>query len=165
MMTEAIQREAERVTSTEVRIMAQELETTLGGVYSLLAQEMQLPLLKAIEARLDEKGELPVELKKLSASSVKPVIVAGMDALGRNADLSKIIQLQQILTPQEMQFINHEEMLKRKIMFAGITNDGLVRDADEVRAEQQQQQQQQQLAELASRAAPETIKQIGNRME
>ena len=37
-------RDAERVTAEEIRMQAQELETSLGGVYSRLAIGFQLPL-------------------------------------------------------------------------------------------------------------------------
>ena len=40
----AIQRDAERVTAQEIRYMAEQLETAMGGIYSLLSQEFQLPL-------------------------------------------------------------------------------------------------------------------------
>ena len=44
LLNSSVQRDAERVTAEEVRFMAQELESTLGGVYSVLSQEFQLPL-------------------------------------------------------------------------------------------------------------------------
>ena len=36
------ERQAERVTAQEIRYMAEQLETAMGGVYSLLSQEFQL---------------------------------------------------------------------------------------------------------------------------
>ena len=44
LLNTAIQRDAERVTAQEIRYMAQQLETAMGGIYSLLSQEFQLPL-------------------------------------------------------------------------------------------------------------------------
>ena len=38
LLNAAVQRDAERVTAQEIRYMANELETALGGVYSLLSQ-------------------------------------------------------------------------------------------------------------------------------
>ena len=48
LMNTAIQRQAERVTAEEIRYMAQELEDVLGGVYSILSQEFQLPLVNRV---------------------------------------------------------------------------------------------------------------------
>ena len=50
----AIQRDAERVTAQEIRYMAEQLETAMGGVYSLLSQEFQLPLVKILMKRMQE---------------------------------------------------------------------------------------------------------------
>ena len=46
LLNTAIQRQAERVTAQEIRYMANELETAMGGIYSLLSQELQLPLVQ-----------------------------------------------------------------------------------------------------------------------
>ncbi|MCZ0814423.1 portal protein, partial [Klebsiella pneumoniae] len=41
MLNSAVQRTGERVTAEEIRYVASELEDTLGGVYSILSQELQ----------------------------------------------------------------------------------------------------------------------------
>lgn len=48
LLNSAVQRQGERVTAEEIRYVAGELEDTLGGVYSILAQELQLPLAKRL---------------------------------------------------------------------------------------------------------------------
>ncbi len=48
LLNSSLQRSEKRVTATEIEYMAQELETSLGGVYSVLAQELQLPLIKRL---------------------------------------------------------------------------------------------------------------------
>jgi len=48
LLNSAVQRNAERVTAEEIRFMAQELEAALGGVYSTLSQEFQLPLVEIL---------------------------------------------------------------------------------------------------------------------
>ena len=47
-------RSAERVTAEEVRYMAQELETALGGVYSILSQEFQYPFVNLLLGRMEQ---------------------------------------------------------------------------------------------------------------
>ena len=68
----------DRVTAEEIRMVAQELETGLGGVYSILSVEMQLPLVNRKMALMERQGRLPRLPKKL----VKPRITTGLDALG-----------------------------------------------------------------------------------
>jgi hypothetical protein len=79
LLNSAVQRNAERVTAEEVRYMAQELETALGGVYSILSQEFQVPLVKLLLAKLEANGKMP----KMPKDSIKPQIVTGLEALGR----------------------------------------------------------------------------------
>ena len=77
LMRVAIQRDAERVTAEEIRMMAAALEATHGGIYSLLATEWQLPL-----AQLSLKQ---VGFKQVSG--VEPRIISGMDSLSRAGDM------------------------------------------------------------------------------
>lgn len=154
-------RQAERVTAEEVRQVAQELEAVLGGVYSILANEFQLPLLKLLMERMTKAGDLPAEFASLPRDLITPMITAGLDALGRNSDFNKLIQLQQVMTPQEAQYLNAEELLKRKLAYLGIPNEGLTKSQQQQQAEQQaaqQQQQQEQIMRLAEKAAPAATK-------
>lgn len=48
LLNSAVQRNGERVTAEEIRYVAGELEDTLGGVYSLLSQELQLSLIRRV---------------------------------------------------------------------------------------------------------------------
>ena len=48
LMNSSVQRNAERVTAEEIRYMAGELEDALGGIYSILSQEFQLPLVNRL---------------------------------------------------------------------------------------------------------------------
>jgi hypothetical protein len=59
LMNSAIQRNGERVTAEEIRYMAGELEDALGGVYSVLAQELQLPLVTRLIDRMQKAKKLP----------------------------------------------------------------------------------------------------------
>jgi signal transduction histidine kinase len=56
MLNSAFQRQAERVTAEEIRRMAEELEDTLGGTFSVLSQELQLPIARRIEKALERRG-------------------------------------------------------------------------------------------------------------
>ena len=58
-MARSVQRDAERVTAAEVNLMAQELENSLGGIYSILTQEFQLPYLRRRMHLLVRQGKVP----------------------------------------------------------------------------------------------------------
>jgi hypothetical protein len=91
LLTSSITRNAERVTAEEIRLMARELEDALGGVYSILAQEFQLPYVRRLMHQLTMQGKLP----QLPPDTVKPSIVTGLDALGRGHDLQNILTFAQ----------------------------------------------------------------------
>ena len=46
-------------TAEEIRSMVKELEDSLGGVYSVLSQELQLPIANRIMHLLSKRGTLP----------------------------------------------------------------------------------------------------------
>lgn len=157
----AIQRQAERVTAEEIRVMAGELEDALGGIYSVLSQEFQLPYAKRRMAILERAGKLP----DLPEDLVKPTIVTGLDALGRGHDRSKLEQfigtLSQALGPQALQFINPQEAVKRLALSIGIDPEGLLKTQEQI----QQEQQQAMMAQMADRVAPDVVKAGANMLQ
>jgi hypothetical protein len=165
LLNSSVQRNAERVTAEEVRFMAQELETAIGGVYSILSVEFQMPLVKLILARLESKGKMP----KMPKDTVKPTIVTGMEALGRGQDLNRLAQFLQYLQPLGPQVIaqemNVDDYIDRLGASLGIDTGGLIKSAEQKALEQQQmmeaqqaQQQQQLMGEVVSKATPEVTK-------
>jgi hypothetical protein len=56
LLNSAIQRQAERVTAEEIRYMANEIENALGGVYSVLSDEFQRPLVEIVKAHMEQAG-------------------------------------------------------------------------------------------------------------
>lgn len=89
MEPSSIQRDAERQTATEWRYMTQALDNNFGGIYSLLASEFQMPLIKALTEKLDVSGDSKEVLPK-GVDKFTPKIVTGFDALGRGQDLEKL---------------------------------------------------------------------------
>jgi len=135
MLNSAIQRNGERVTAEEIRRIAQEIDTGLGGVHALLAQELQLPLVSLILAAKTKRKELPALPKGL----VKPVIVTGIEALGRGTDLDNLMTAVQALqvVPQSLDRIKGDEFGKRVFAATQVPHDGLFKSDEEVAAEQQ----------------------------
>ena len=86
LLTTGTVRNAERVTAEEIRMQAQELEDVLGGVYTVLAAELQQKVVRRLIERLKAKGKFPA----LPSGTVNPIIVTGFAALGRGHELNKL---------------------------------------------------------------------------
>ena len=167
LMSSAVQRQAERVTAEEVRFMATELETALGGVYSILAQDLQLPLANRLIDRMTKQKRLP----KLPKGIVRPTITTGLEALGRGNDLTKYTMLFQSIAQLgpmaqvAMERVNVGDLWTRVGTSLGIDMDGLIKTDDQVATEKAEQQKQQQqalametMSKMASGAAPNAVK-------
>jgi len=76
-----IVRDAERVTAEEIRMVATELETALGGAYSRIAVDFQMPLAMWLLSEVD----IPI-----GKETFEPTIVTGLDALSRGGDLDEL---------------------------------------------------------------------------
>ena len=160
LLNSAIQRNAERVTAQEIRYMAEQLEMAMGGIYSLLSQEFQLPLVQVLMKRMSDSKEIPT----LPKNSVKPTIVTGVEALGRGNDLQKLREfvaeignLAQI-SPEVVQSLNPSDLLTRVATSLGIDTEGLMKSQEQLAEEQeaqQQQMQQQQMMDMAQSAVPQ----------
>jgi hypothetical protein len=152
LLNTAVQRNGERVTATEIRAMLEELESSLGGTYSTLASEFQLPLVKQVMQRMAKQGRFP----KLPKDTVRPQIVTGVQALGRGQDLMRLdtfVQgLVQTLGPDAMRRLNVAEYLNRRALALGVEPRNLIRSEEEIQAEMQQAQQMQMVNQLGPSA-------------
>jgi hypothetical protein len=150
MLNTSVQRDGERVTAEEIRYMARELEDALGGVYSVLSKELQLPVVTVFMAQMVRQKKLPV----LPEGKVKLVIVTGLEALGRSHELVKLntwLSEISVLGPEIVApYINVSEFIARVSLATGVNEQGLVKSEEEVAQAQQQAQQQQMQKELTS---------------
>lgn len=158
----ALRRDAERVTAEEIRIVASELEQQLGGVYSVLAFELQLPLVSRLLFQLQKKGALP----KLPKDIVRPKIITGLEALGRNSDLQKldllISNISQAFGPEEVKaYVNLGAYAKRKATALQIDIKGIIRTDEEIQAQRDTQMKH----ELAMQAVPAQIQASGRQQQ
>jgi len=156
LLNSAVQRGGERVTAEEIRYMAGELEDALGGVYSIMSQEFQLPLVNRLMDRMIKDKRIP----ELPKGIVRPSIVTGLEALGRGHDLNKynaFLQALQPLGPEAVaQFMDVSDYIKRVGTALGIDMDGLVKTQEMLQQEQAMQaemQQQMMQQEMAGRIA------------
>lgn len=159
LLNSAVQRGGERVTAEEIRYMANELEAALGGIYSILSQEFQLPLVKRLMYQMERQKRLP----PLPEGTVQPVIVTGLEALGRGNDLNKLqlffqaaVQVAQL--PPE---INKSDALTRTGAALGIDMKGLVKSQEELQAEMEAAQQQAMMAQMIQQGTGPAIQAMG----
>jgi len=158
LLNTAIQRNGERVTAEEIRYMAAELDDALGGVYTLLGAEFQLPAVQLFERRMEKNRQVPPLPKQM----VRPVIVAGMEAIGRGRDARKlklfVSEIVQAIGPElAFKVINLMEFIKRSAADYGIDTEGLIVSEEEIGAGEQNAQ----IMELVKQLGPEGIRQLG----
>ena len=162
LMHQSLQRKGERVTATEVRLLASELEEILSGTYSLLSTELQLPLVSLIISKMQKERRLP----KIPKDIVHPTIVTGVEALGRGHDLQRLdVFIQgaiQSLGPEILsQFIDIRNYLDRRAVALGLTVEGLIKSEEEIQAERQQAAMQQAVQQLG----PDALKIAGQQAQ
>lgn len=158
LLHSSIQRQGERVTAEEIRFMASELDDGLGGVYTLLAADFQLPIIRLLEKRMEKR----LSLSKMDRSMVQPVLISGLEAIGRGHDqrnlASFLKEVIAVLTPEvAMKYLNPSEFLARTAASYGIDTTGLIASEDEIAKREQTAQLQQLVAHLG----PNAITQMG----
>jgi len=137
-------RQSERTTAEEVRMTQMELEQQLGGLFGLLTVEFLVPYLNRKLNVFQKTGEIP----RIPKGMVKPIIVAGINALGRGQDVQALGQflqtIAQTMGPEAIQqYINPDEVIKRLAAAQGIDVLNLVKSVQDMQQEQQQAQAQQ----------------------
>lgn len=155
LLNSAVQRNAERVTAEEIRYVANELEDTVGSIYSILSQEFQLPLVKRFMIQMTREGAIP-DLPQ-GAQGVEPLIVTGIEALGRGHDLTKLdtfIRYAQVFPEAFQTSVKQGEILRQIATALGIDSSSVVKSDEEVMQEQEQQMQMQ----MAQQAIPQMAK-------
>jgi len=149
-------RDAERVTQEEIRLIANELETSLGGAYSRLAVDLQLPLAKWLMADVG----LGIDGKQFV-----PSIVTGLEALSRTGDLEELKlwlgDMAQIaaLPPPVLQRLDTDKLASALGAPRRIDVTLFMKSPEQMAAEQQaaMAQQQQLMASQAGANAAENI--------
>jgi len=139
MLQSGTVRNAERVTAEEIRAMAEELENVLGGVYTVLSAEFQLPLIRRIIYILERTDPAFPELPK----EIVPTVVTGFEALGRTHSANKLrawmADMTNIYGPQVVQSVTDPTEVGRRFAESyGIEDiDSLIKSQDQQSADQQ----------------------------
>lgn len=152
MLNSAVQRSGERVTAEEIRYVAGELEDTLGGIYSILSQELQLPLVRRLLAQLQSTGQIP----QLPDNMIEPAITTGIEALGRGHDLNKLTTFLSLVKdiPEAQQRLQWGNLITAIASGSNIDTTGLIKSDEEM----QQEMQQQAMLQMAQAATPQLAK-------
>lgn len=148
-------RDAERVTAEEIRAIAQELEDSLGGTYTVLSAEVQRPYAARLLYILQRQSKAP----KLP-ESVTTVIVTGFNALGANHEVASLREWLNMLKESfgaeyVVQTVDaHEVALRLGVGMGVIDVAKLIRSPEDVAADAQTAG----LAEAGIKAAPQIAK-------
>lgn len=159
MLHASVKRDAERVTATEIRYLAEELDIAFSGIYSILSIEFQQPYIKL-------KMDLLVRNKKLKSlpkGTVDPIIITGLAALDRGKDLQAldmfIAGLKDTFGPEVIaKEVNFTNYATRRAAATGLDTTGLFYTAEE----KSQTQKNDQMQALAATAGPAAMKEIAN---
>jgi len=162
LLNTAVQRDAERVTASEIRFMAQELEDALGGIYSVLSQDFQQPYVLRKMSLLEKQGKLP----SLPKDKITLSITTGIQALGKGRDKNTLVQfiqtLGETLGPEIItQFVDVRNYITRLAASDGIDTKGLIKSEEEI----QQQRQGAQFQQLVDKLGPEAMKAIQEQLK
>lgn len=154
LLNSAVQRGGERVTAEEIRFVAQELQDSLGGVYSSMVTTYQAPFARIKMAALQRHGRMT----KLPKAAVDFTVTTGAAALGRNAELQGLDALAQ--SPSQSAPpppLNWNLYYQRRATALGVDQEGLVLTEEE----QSARMQADQMNQLGMQVAPEMVKQVG----
>lgn len=149
LLRAGIVRDSERTTAEEVRMLAEELEGTLGGVYSMLSEDMMSKRITRLMNAMMDKNQLP----QMAEGTVVPQVTVGLEALGRQQDVIRVrsaAELTQLLDPQA-EYAKTGDLLSKAYTGLGLPN--FVRSEEEASKLRQERAQQQAAAQAGAQMA------------
>ena len=160
LMVSSIQRNAERVTAEEWRMMASELDQAMGGLYSELAQGMGRNIVMRFLALQHEEDP---SLKPLPEGLVRVGVITGIDALGlsdEEANLENALGvIAKLVGPAAMaQILQATNIAKRVFAGNSVNPSGLVKEDDQQKQEMVEAQQTQLQGDVVRAATPALAK-------
>lgn len=150
----------DRVTATAVKKIGQELENILGGAFSAIARDLFIPILNRTVYLMVDDGSIDKRLYQqffTNEGNLDVEIVTGLQALNRESDLMKLMQLGEMvrnLPPESIATFKWDAFGQALVSTLGFNPDNWIKSEEEVakaqQAMQQEQMQQQMLQQLAS---------------
>lgn len=144
----------DRVTATAVRAIGQELEQVLGGVFSSIARELMVPIVRRAMFLMIADGEIDERLsKEFTEDGLLSVdVITGLQALSRDNDLTKLLQMGEMvrnLPPEAASAFKWDAYASSLITALGFDSRNWVKSPEEIQAEQQQAAMAQATAQAA----------------
>jgi hypothetical protein len=160
LLFSAGQRNAERVTATEIERDLQELEAALGGNFASLIGDMMGDRTRLLVKHMKARGELP-DLPDIGDEAVKPVILTGLDALSRERDASRAMQAASLLNQfgeKAISSVKLTEIIKPAMIGLGFPE--ATRTEAERVAEEERQSQLAAAQGAVEKGAPNAVKAV-----
>lgn len=152
LLQSSVQRNAERVTATEIREVAQELDQTLGGIFSGMARDIQIPVVRRAMVLMSRDKLIPKEIMKFAegAGPLSLKVRTGLEALNREVTNSQLAQWANVVgqVKEVAPYIDWYGWAIKWTSSFGLEPVGLVKTPQQLQNEQQQMAQQsiQQMA-------------------
>tara|TARA_R110002012_G_scaffold140775_1_gene298416 strand:- start:1594 stop:3117 length:1524 start_codon:yes stop_codon:yes gene_type:complete len=154
-------RQADRVTATEVRMLGMEIENVLGGAFSAIARALLEPIVRRTISLMIKEDEVDERLAAefMDEGQLTINIVTGLQALSRDSDLTKLMQMGEMvrnLPPEAIQHFRWDQYGIALISSLGFDPRNWVRNEEETdqrMAEQQQQAMQMQQEQAVAMGA------------
>lgn len=161
----AVRRDAERVTAEEIRYMAQELESMLGGLYSMLAKEWQEPYARLRIHYLQEDDKLDP-----FPDGIEVEIITGVEALGRGQEASTLMAytnaISQFVDPKNLgTYMNIGGLLKMLGAAFGVDTTALLKSDEQQQEEAAREQEQAMMARMGPNLVNAGSNLLGKAME
>jgi len=149
--------QGERVTATAVRMIGQELEHVLGGAFSAIARDLMKPIVERSIFLMISSGDIDERLKEMfnEQGLLDVEIVTGLQALSRDTDLQKLMQMGEMvrnLPEQAMAMFKWDQYGAALITALGFAPDSWIKSEEEVQQEQQAIQEQQMAMQAQQQA-------------
>ena len=165
LLNSSVQRDAERVTATEIRMMASELDQSLGGIFSGIAASIQIPIVKRTVLLMARDKILPTDIVKLIQEDglLSLKVRTGLEALNREVEASQLMGWMQVVGTNQAfaPFIDSYGLLVRLSTSMGLDPVGIVKTPQQLAEEQQSQAQ----ASLEAMAQQQAIQSMGSLVE
>ncbi len=160
LLAQAVQRDSERTTATEIQFMVKDLEEALGNHYSLMSKEFQLAYVKIsfYHLRKEKKNALPDLIRD---KNIKLMITTGLEALGRGSELNKWTTFFDVMSKftASAQTIGAKTEAIAQVVASSLNLD--IEGKLYTEEEKAQQAQQQQIAETLKTAMPNMVNNMG----
>jgi hypothetical protein len=165
LLQSSVQRSGDRVTATEIREVAEELDQTLGGIFSGMARDIQIPVVKRTMTLMARDKLVPAEMLKLISGSgpLNLKVRTGLEALNREVTNSLLAQWAAVISqqPAVAPYIDWYGWAIKWTSSFGLEPVGLVKTPQQLQQEQQAQAQQS----LQAIASEQTISSLGSMAE